>query len=198
MISDWRMRWREGDFPFLFVQISSFASTPEETWGVIREAQRRTLKLADTAMAVSLDVGEAGNIHPADKQTVGARLALAAQAVAYSEKIEFSGPLFREATPEGGSMRVYFTHGHGLVAKGGTLEGFEVAGEDGHFHAATARVEGSTVIASASAVARPMYVRYAWANAPLTANLYNSSGLPASTFTSERHIPAPCSANCGQ
>jgi len=196
MITDWRTRWREGNFPFLFVQISSFESTPAEIWGVVREAQRRTLKLTDTAMAVSLDVGEADNVHPADKQTVGARLALAARAVAYGEQIEFSGPLFREATPEAANIRVYFTHAQGLVAKGGALNGFEVAGEDRHFHPATARVEADTVIASSPDVLHPLYVRYAWANAPLTANLYNTAGLPASTFTSEMHIPVPCAANC--
>ena len=99
MITDWRSRWGEGNFPFLFVQLSSFTSTPAETWGVVREAQRRTLKLANTGMAVSLDVGQADNVHPPDKQTVGARLALAARAVAYGEAVEFSGPLFLEAAP---------------------------------------------------------------------------------------------------
>lgn len=191
MIDDWRARWGEGNFPFLFVQISSFSSTPAETWGTVREAQRRTLKLANTAMAVSLDIGQADNVHPPDKQTVGARLALAARAVAYGEELEFSGPLFREATAEGSGMRVYFTHGRGLAARGGELEGFEVAGEDQRFHAATARVDGDTVVVNAEQVSHPEYVRYAWANAPMTANLYNGAGLPASTFTSERNIPAP-------
>ena len=191
MITDWRARWGEGDFPFLFVQISSYTSTPAETWGVVREAQRRTLKLVNTGMAVSLDVGQADNVHPPDKQTVGARLALAARAVAYGEAVEFSGPLFREATPEGDHLRVYFTHGKNLVAKGGALEGFEVAGEDRLFHPAAARVDGDTVVVNAAEVSHPMYVRYAWANAPMTANLYNGAGLPAAGFTSEPHIPAP-------
>jgi sialate O-acetylesterase len=198
MITDWRARWGEGSFPFLFVQISSYTATPDESWGIVREAQRRTLKLADTAMAVSLDVGQADNVHPPDKQTVGARLALAARAVAYGEAVEFSGPLFREATSEGNAMRVYFTHGHGLTAKGGTLEGFEVAGEDLRFHAGTARVDGDTVMVNAREVSRPMYVRYAWANAPMTANLYNGAGLPAAGFTSEKNIPAPCVEHCGR
>jgi sialate O-acetylesterase len=198
MITDWRTRWGEGDFPFLFVQLSSFTSTPAETWGVVREAQRRTLKLANTGMAVSLDVGQADNVHPPDKQTVGARLALAARAVAYGEALEFSGPLFLEAAPEGNHVRVYFTHGQGLVARGGVLEGFEVAGEDRHFRAGTARVDGDTVVVSANDVSRPVYVRYAWANAPLTANLYNGAGLPAAGFTSERHIPATCREGCGR
>jgi sialate O-acetylesterase len=187
MITDWRARWGEGDFPFLFVQLSSFSS-PGETWAVVREAQRRTLKLANTGMAVSLDVGQADNVHPPDKQTVGARLALAARGVVYGEAVEFSGPLFREATPEGTGMRVYFTHGHGLVVRGGSLEGFEVAGEDRRFHPATARVDGDTVVVSAAEVSRPMYVRYAWANAPMTANLYNGAGLPAAGFTSEARM----------
>jgi sialate O-acetylesterase len=196
MITDWRTRWGEGDFPFLFVQLSSFTSTPAETWGVVREAQRRALKLTNTGMAVSLDVGQADNVHPPDKQTVGARLALAARAVAYGEAVESSGPLFRESTPEGNSLRVYFTHAQGLVARGGALEGFEVAGEDRRFHVAAARVDGDTVVVNAADVSRPMYVRYAWANAPITANLYNGAGLPAAGFTSEMHIPAPCGVDC--
>jgi sialate O-acetylesterase len=191
MITDWRTRWGEGNFPFLFVQISGYTSTPVETWGVVREAQRRALKLANTGMAVSLDVGQADNVHPPDKQTVGARLALAARAVAYGEAVEFSGPLFLEAAAEGSNLRVYFTHGQGLVARGGALEGFEVAGEDRRFRPGTARVDGDTVVVSGGDVSRPMYVRYAWANAPMTANLYNGAGLPAAGFTSERHIPAP-------
>jgi sialate O-acetylesterase len=129
---------------------------------------------------------------------VGARLALAARGVVYGEAVEFSGPLFREATPEGTRMRVYFTHGHGLVARGGALEGFEVAGEDRRFHAAAARVDGDTVVVSAADVSRPMYVRYAWANAPMTANLYNGAGLPAAGFISEPHIPVPCAGSCGR
>ncbi len=191
LITDWRARWGQGDFPFLFAQISSFTSTPEESWGTIREAQRRALKLAGTAMAVTLDVGEADNVHPADKQTVGARLALAARAVAYGEPVEWSGPLFREAVPDGDALRVYFTHAAGLTAKNGPLHGFELAGADHRFHPATATVEGETVLVRADGLGTPESVRYAWANAPVEANLLNGAGLPASTFTSERRIPAP-------
>ncbi len=202
MITDWRSRWSEGDFPFLFVQISSFTSTPAETWGIVREAQRRTLKLVNTGMAVTTDIGQADNVHPADKQTVGARLALAARAIAYRERLEFSGPLFQQATTEGDGMRVYFSHAEGLTARGGTLAGFELAGKDGQFHPATATVEtektGSTVLIHSPGMEHPEYVRYAWANAPLDANLFNGAGLPASTFTSERHIPPPCERNCMQ
>ena len=196
MITDWRARWRQGDFPFLYVQISSFTSTPYEFWGIVREAQRRDLRLANTAMVVSTDVGEPDNVHPADKQTIGARLALAARALAYGEKLEWSGPIFREAVTENASLRVYFTHGAGLAAKGGTLGGFELAGKDGRFRPATARVEDDTVLVRSDGLEHPLYVRYAWANAPVNANLFNSAGLPASTFTSQRHTPAPCPATC--
>jgi sialate O-acetylesterase len=184
LISDWRSKWSQGDFPFLFVQISSFKSTDLEDWGIIRDAQRRTLGLANTGMAVSLDVGDPGNVHPPDKQTVGHRLALAARDIAYGEHIEDSGPLFRQANAEGAAIRVWFDHSEGLTAKGGSLAGFEVAGEDLRFVPATARIDGETVVATASAVKAPKYVRYAWANAPV-ANLFNAADLPASTFSSQ-------------
>ncbi len=187
LIGDWRARWGEGDFPFLFAQISSYTSTPAEHWGVIRDAQRRSLQLAGTGMAVTLDVGEADNVHPADKQTVGARLALAARAVAYGERLEWSGPLFRQVVEEPGTLRVYFTHAGGLNAKSGTLHGFEAAGEDRVFKPAEAWADGETVVVRVAGVERPRMVRYAWSNSSLDANLYNSAGLPASTFTSERN-----------
>jgi sialate O-acetylesterase len=185
LIADWRAQWRQGDFPFLFVQISSFGSGADEGWATIREAQRRSLAVANTAMAVTIDVGDPDNVHPADKQTVGARLALAARALAYGENVEYSGPLFRQAAPEGDGVRVWFDHtAGGLVAKGGELRGFEIAGEDGRFASAAARVDGKTVVVDGAAVKGAKYVRYGWANSPAV-NLYNSEGLPASPFTSE-------------
>ena len=187
LIADWRAQWHEGDFPFLFVQISSFKSNDTEVWPVIREAQRRTLAVANTAMVVTTDIGNPDNVHPADKQTVGARLALAARALVYGEKIEYSGPAFRQATPDGDGIRVWFDHSGGLVAKGGELEGFEIAGSDGKFVPATARIEGATVVAHSTSVVTPKYVRYGWANAPMI-NLFNSEGLPASPFTSQDTI----------
>jgi sialate O-acetylesterase len=191
LIADWRTHWHEGNFPFLFVQISNFKSSPHESWATIREAQRRTLSVANTAMAVTIDIGNPDNVHPADKQTVGARLALAARALAYDEDVEYSGPLFRQATSEDHSLRVWFDHAtNGLVAKGGALEGFEIAGDDGHFATASARIDGKTVVVSSPQVSEPKYVRYGWANAPVV-NLYNGEGLPASPFTSEDVIPAP-------
>jgi sialate O-acetylesterase len=189
MITDWRGKWREGDFPFLFAQISSFTSTEFEKWGIVRDAQRRTLSLANTGMAVTLDVGQADNVHPPDKQTVGHRLALAARDIAYGEHIEDSGPLFHQAVTEGATMRVWFDHGEGLTAKGGALVGFEVAGSDHEFVPATAKIDGSQIVVSAAEVKMPKYVRYAWANFS-TANLCNSAGLPASTFSSENTLDA--------
>ena len=189
MIQDWRNQWHEGDFPFLYVQISNFYS-PEEDWGQLRDQQRRTLAVANTAMAVTLDIGDRDNVHPADKQTVGARLALAARALVYGEpQLEYSGPLFRTATVEGASMRVWFDHAKdGLAAHGPQLNGFEIAGADGKFVPATAKIDGSTVIVQASGVSQPKAVRYAW-QGWTDANLFNKEGLPASTFTSKLVLP---------
>jgi sialate O-acetylesterase len=185
LIADWRRHWHEGDFPFLFTQISSFKSDETEDWPTVREAQRRTLSLANTGMAVTIDVGDPDNVHPSDKQTVGARLALVARALAYHENLEYSGPLFRQATTEQGAMRVWFTHGdRELVAKGSTVEGFEIAGDDHRFVVATARIDGVSLVVSSPEIKAPKYVRYGWQNAP-EVNLYNSQGLPASPFTSE-------------
>jgi sialate O-acetylesterase len=191
MIGDWRRQFAQGNFPFLFVQISSYESSPEEDWGMVRDAQRRTLSVTNTAMAVTLDVGDANNVHPADKQTVGHRLALAARALSYGEDVHHSGPLFRQATTEGGGMRVYFSSADGkLAVRGGTLQGFELAGADHHFVAATAKIDpdGSSVTVTSPQVTAPQYVRYAWPNAP-DATLMDGAGLPASTFTSEA-VPA--------
>jgi sialate O-acetylesterase len=188
LIEDWRAQFAQGDLPFLFVQISSFNS-PGENWGEVRDAQRQTLSVANTAMAVTLDVGEKDNVHPPDKQTVAYRLALAARATVYGENIQYASPLFREAThellPDGSNaMRVWFDHGDGLKAGSGGAQGFEIAGEDHHFVAATARIEGASVVVSSSAVAKPVYVRFGWTSYFPT-NLYNAAGLPASTFTSD-------------
>jgi sialate O-acetylesterase len=191
MIADWRSDWREGNFPFLFVQISSFTSTPEEDWAVVREAQRRTLSVANTAMAVTIDIGTPDNVHPPDKQDVGHRLALAARALAYGENVEYSGPLYRQTSVDGSGLKVWFDHdASGLVAKGGPLTGFEIAGKDHKFVPATAKIEGQSVVVSSPEVSEPEFVRYGWANSP-TVNLFNGAGLPASPFTSEKNIPKP-------
>ncbi|MGA9670948.1 MAG: sialate O-acetylesterase [Terracidiphilus sp.] len=184
MIEDWRHEWGVGEFPFLFVQISNFKSNASEDWAELREQQLKTLELNNTAMAVTIDIGNPDDVHPKDKVDVGMRLALAARAIAYGEDISYSGPIFRQATPEGNAIRAWFDHdAKGLVAKGGELTGFEVAGADGKFVPATAKIDGNEVVATSDAVAEPKSVRYGWSNSP-QCNLFNGIGLPASPFTS--------------
>jgi sialate O-acetylesterase len=185
LIADWRHEWGIGDVPFLYVQISNFISTPLEDWASLRQQQVRTLALRNTAMAVTIDIGNPTDVHPTDKLDVGLRLARAARALTYGENVEYYGPMFRQATPEGTSIRAWFDHGRGLNAKGGALTGFEVAGRDGRWVSATATIDSSSVIASSPDVAAPVYVRYGWANSP-QCNLFNAEDLPASPFSSEQ------------
>lgn len=182
MIADWRHRWGEGDFPFLFVQIAPFSGQPPE----IREAQLIAWQnTKNTAMAVTIDIGDAEDIHPANKGPVGARLALAARAIAYTEPIEYSGPVYTAMKVEGSSAVLAFTHlGGGLVAPGGSLEGFTIAGDDGVFHPASAGIVGDTVVVTSPDVAVPTAVRYGWANVA-SGNLFNRAGLPASPFRTD-------------
>jgi sialate O-acetylesterase len=182
LINDWRQHWGIGNFPFLFVQIAPYNQmTPE-----IREAQLLTLeKVPDTAMVVLTDAGDAGNIHPADKQTVGARLALAARALAYNEKTEYSGPLFQSMKIKGNQVRLRFSHvDGGLVAKGGTLKGFTIAGADKQFVPARAEIKGNEIVVTSDQVTAPVAVRYGWSNVP-DVNFYNQAGLPASPFRTD-------------
>jgi sialate O-acetylesterase len=184
LIADWRQQWGQGNLPFLFVQISSY-DAPPENWGLIRDSQRRSLHVANTGMAVTLDIGQRDNVHPPDKQTVGARLALAGRAVAYGETgLEFSGPLYRQTTRREGGLEIWFDHAEGLHSKGNELSGFEVAGADGRFFPASAKVQGTSVLVSSSEVEEPVQVRYAWQSFT-DANLYNGTSLPASTFAAE-------------
>jgi sialate O-acetylesterase len=184
MIEDWRNRWGEGDFPFLFVQLANYKSN--QWWPVLRESQTETLRLRNTGMALAIDIGESNDIHPKNKQDVGKRLALAALHLAYGHDGEYSGPMFAEAVPEAGRMRVYFTHAAGMQAKGaGEITGFTIAGVDGKFVPAEARVDGDTVIVSAAQVADPVAVRYGWADDPVC-SLINSAGLPAVPFRSDQ------------
>ena len=177
LIADWRQTWSEGEFPFLFVQLAPYkGNTPE-----LREAQLLTVQhTTNTAMAVTVDCGDADDVHPAHKQPVGARLALAARALAYGEKIEYSGPIFESMTVTGSVAVLRFTHiGGGLVAKDGPLRGFTIAGTDKVFHPAEAQIRGKTIVVHSAVVTKPVAVRYGWANVP-DANLFNHAGLPAS------------------
>jgi sialate O-acetylesterase len=189
MIKNWRDDWGQGDFPFLFVQLAPFMKmegAPTDTsWARLREAQLLTLKVPNTGMAVITDVGEEDDIHPMKKAPVGARLALAARAIAYKEPIEHSGPLFQAMTVEGKKAVLSFTHvGKGLEAKGGTLTGFTIAGEDGKFYFAHAEIDGDKVVVWHDKVEKPAAVRFGWANYPYV-NLWNKDGLPASPFRTD-------------
>ncbi|MEI8292620.1 MAG: sialate O-acetylesterase [bacterium] len=182
LISDWRSQWGQGDFPFLFVQIAPNKDMSPE----IREAQFLVWKRTpNTAMIVTTDVGDANDIHPTRKEPVGQRLALAARALAYGAKIEYSGPVFESVQFDGPRAIVTFSHvGGGLVAKDGELKGFIMAGADGKFAPAKALIKGSTVVVTADGVTKPAAVRYGWANVP-NGNLFNEAGLPASPFRSD-------------
>lgn len=190
MIKSWRDEWKQGDFPFYFVQLANYmAEKPEPSesgWAELREAQTMTLKLPHTGQAVIIDIGEAKDIHPKNKQDVGKRLALWALAKDYGKNIVFSGPMFKSAEKQDNKMVVHFDHvGGGLVAKNGpALKGFAVAGADHKFVWADAQIVGDTVVVSSSQVSAPVAVRYAWADNPVC-NLYNQAGLPACPFRSD-------------
>ncbi|HEY4335923.1 MAG TPA: sialate O-acetylesterase [Puia sp.] len=203
LIADWRKKWHRDDLPFLYVQLPNFMdaqySPAESQWAEIREAQLQTLSVPNTAMAVGIDAGEWNDIHPLDKKDVGDRLALAAENIAYGErKVEYSGPLFESASVEGKNIVVHFTHvGGGLVTKG-EPGAFAIAGADRRFVWAKARIEANTVVVSNEEVASPKYVRYAWADNPEEANLYNKEGLPASPFRTDGSFPAPVHFTAGE
>ncbi len=192
MIQDWRQRWNEGDFPFAWVQLPNFhprttnvVETNYNNWCVIREEMLKTLAVKNTGMAITVDVGEANNIHPKNKQAVGHRLALWALAKVYGKDITYSGPLPDGAKFKGEKIILSFKHADGgLVAKDGDLKGFAIAGEDHHWICANARIEGKKVIVSSPEVKLPKAVRYAWAANP-DCNLFNGASLPASPFRTD-------------
>ncbi len=193
LIADWRAHWGQGDFPFLIVQLANYQERRPEPWEgkdcALREAQLKTLSVPGTALAVTIDLGEAKDVHYPNKRPVGERLALAARAVAYGEKLVYSGPLFQSAAFAGGKATVSFTHrGGGLATRdGGKLSGFLLCGADKKFHRADAVIEGDKVIVSSDKVADPIAVRYAWERNP-ACNLINKDGLPASPFRSDEFV----------
>jgi sialate O-acetylesterase len=186
MIKSWRTAWKQGDFPFLFVQLAPYENVKEPTWPELREAQLFTsLKLKNTGMAVITDVGEAKDIHPKQKEPVGARLALAARAIAYGENIPYQGPLFDHQDVDGNKAILSFKNvGKGLEVRGEALKGFTIAGEDKQFHEAKAEIKGDQIVVSSDKVEKPVAVRYGWANFPVV-NLWNKDGLPASPFRTD-------------
>ena len=189
LIREWRTEWKGGDFPFLIVQLTNFGNTSEfadSTWAELREAQLFTARtVPNTGLAVTIDVGEAWNLHPPRKAEIGQRLALWALATTYDKKAEYSGPLYQGMRVEGNEIRISFQHaGSGLEVHGEALQGFTIAGADKKFVRAMARIDGSTVVVSSPDVAAPAAVRYAWADSP-ACNLFNKEGLPASPFRTD-------------
>jgi len=190
MISAWRAHWNLGNFPFLFVQLANFKARREEpgesAWAELREAQRLTLgKVPNAGMAVIIDIGEAGNIHPKNKQDVGKRLAALALAGTYGREVVPAGPLFRKAVRDGKHLVLHFDNANGLCTQDDeTLRGFAVAARDKHWVWAKARIVGETVVVEHPAGRQARYVRYGWADNP-ACNLANGAELPASPFRTD-------------
>lgn len=189
MINDWRTRWGY-NFPFYIVQLANYMkkqTAPEESgWAELREAQLKTLAMDNTGMAVAIDIGNADDIHPKNKQEVGRRLSLAARKITYGENIPYSGPMYSKYQIEGSTIRIFFDCcDSGLKADDGQqLTGFTIAGADHKFYWADAKIDGNTIVVSSKDVTLPLAVRYAWANNPVC-NLYNGAGLPASPFRTD-------------
>ncbi|HET9746793.1 MAG TPA: sialate O-acetylesterase [Chitinophagaceae bacterium] len=194
-IKDWRNKWKQGELPFLYVQLPGFMDynylPSESNWAMLRESQLKSLSVPNTAMAVAIDLGEWNDIHPDNKKDVGERLALAAMKMAYGENVVHSGPLYQSATINGNRIKLQFTNtGSGLITNDGEeLNEFAIAGDDKKFVWAKAKIEGNTVIVWNDAIENPRYVRYAWADNPVNPNLYNKEGLPASPFRTDAPIP---------
>ena len=190
MINDWRNQWNQGDFPFLFVQLANFmelqTAPKDDDWAELREAQLKTLSLSNTGMAVTIDIGDADDIHPKNKQEVGRRLALNALNLAYNQEIEYSGPIYKTKTIEGNRIRITFDHSDsGLTTKENQeLKGFAIAGSDRIFRWAQAKIDGNSILVWNDKIETPVAVRYAWAANPIC-NLYNGTDLPASPFRTD-------------
>ncbi len=190
LIGDWRARFGQGDFPFYIVQLANFQQRQdqpgESDWAELREAQAMTAAtVPNSGLALAIDIGAENDIHPTNKQEVGRRLALVALERTYGEATISSGPVFASARQDGGAMRVKFTAtGGGLVAKGGELHGFAIAGEDRKFVNAKAEIAGDEVVISSPEVPQPTAVRYGWAKNP-NATLYNKADLPAVPFRTD-------------
>ena len=204
LIRGWRQVWHEGDFPFYYVQLANFqTSDPNKPamgdgWANIRDAQLKALDIPNTGMAVTIDIGDAGNIHPKDKQDVGKRLAAWALAKDFGKNIECSGPLYQKCLVEGNKIRISFDHAaNGLMVGSktgldpvqavadGKVKWISIAGADKQFYWADAVIEGSTLLVSSDKVPVPVAVRYAFAMNPQGANLYNKDGFPASPFRTD-------------
>ena len=190
MIESWRAAWGKKTLPFYFVQLANYMKPQVEPveggWADIREAQAMALRLPDTGMAVTIDIGDADDIHPRDKQTVGKRLGAIARRHLYGEAIAYSGPVFREMRISGGKAEVVFDFSDGglKTLDGDPPSGFAIRATEGPWHWAEAEIAGDTVLLWNDAVVEPAAVRYGWANNPAV-NLYNGAGLPAVPFRTD-------------
>lgn len=190
MIRDWRRTFSQPQLPFYFVQLANFTalqkSPVESGWAELREAQMLGLNEPNTGVAMAIDIGEAEDIHPRNKQEVGRRLALNALAKTYGKSVVYSGPIYKSHSVEGSSIRVQFDHVSGglKTTDGGPVKGFVLAGANAQYAWADARIDGNTVVVQSSQVPQPVHVRYGWANNPII-NLVNAAGLPASPFRTD-------------
>ncbi len=191
MIAGWRKAWGQGDFPFGIVQLANFQAVKpepgESNWAALREAQAMTAAQPHNGLAVIIDIGDTNDIHPKNKRDVGKRLGLWALASVYGKDIPFSGPLYESHEVKGSAISVKFKYVEGgLEAKGGEpLKGFAIAGQDGKWVWADAKIEGDRVVVSSAKIEKPVAVRYAWADNPVC-TLYNKAGLPAVPFRTDK------------
>ena len=193
LINDWRRRFKQGDFPFYFVQLSSYRanignSAKGSEWAELREAQTQTLSLQNTGMSVTLDIGETNDIHPANKHDVGERLAAIALNQQYKRNIPYSGPVYHSMQIADNKAVLSFLNidtGYFIKDKYGYIKGFEVAGGDRKFYFARAYIENDKVVVHSDSVAAPVAVRYGWADDMPDANLYNKQGFPAGPFRTD-------------
>lgn len=192
MITDWRKQFKQGDFPFYFVQLATFGSVEANSnngsnWAELREAQAFALTMPNTGMAVTTDIGNPADIHPKNKQVVGKRLALIALHDLYNITGEYSSPVYQSYKVAGNSIIVSFTHtGKGLEIKGNTLvKGFEIAGADKKFVPAEAMIEGNKIKVAANGISKPVSVRYNWVNDASGGNIFNKEALPLAPFRTD-------------
>lgn len=186
MVGNWRSEWQLGDFPFYFVQLAPFKYSQNHVGAALRDAQRKSLEITNTGMAVTLDIGNPDDIHPKNKKDVGERLSLWALAKTYGKNnLVYSGPIYKSMKVEGNKIRIGFEHvGSGLYCKGEKLTHFTIAGNDKVFHPATAVIINDNILVSSDAVKKPVAVRYAFENDD-EPNLFNKENLPASTFRTD-------------
>ena len=191
MINNWRDKFNQGDFSFLFVQLANYLEAQnqptESNWAALRDSQLKTLALPNTAMAVTIDVGEWNDIHPLNKKDVATRLALVAKKLAYKERhIVHLGPTLKNYKIKGDKIILEFDNvGSGLVAKGGELKEFAISGSNKKFVWANAKIKKNKIIVFNKSITKPVAIRYAWADNPDEANLYNKENLPASPFRTD-------------